>query len=386
MNDLPLSINNKSVSVDYAYPWAGSRFQMNAGAKYGVTTNEGNIQYDWWNGAGYIKDTTESQFFSYKENVGALYGTFTHKVNKFVNYRLGMRVEQTETKNRVNDQLFTRRYTNYLPNVFVFYSKNPSHQFSYSFIEQLQRPAFFDVNPFKIYSTDKVYLTGDPFLLPSRRFRNELAYTLNGKHVFQLVYSRILKRISSQTIVDSLGAWHMQKGNFSNFSSLLVVASYNPQLFSWLNTSLNGYAGYLQSSGDLKGYTYTANSAYFSATLNTSVIIKKWLISAIGFDVSETAPFNGENDHYKNTVIMNAFVSKKISDTWRFSFSVNDIFHSGYDRYQSVYQNTLVTSKTYREMISGVRLSAAYNFQHKKKNNSINSNSAGSEEKRRIGK
>jgi hypothetical protein len=178
----------------------------------------------------------------------------------------------------------------------------------------------------------------------------------------------------------------MQKGNFSNSSSLLLIASYNPQLFSWLNTSLNGYAGYLQFKGNLKGYAYASNSAYLSATLNTSVIIKKWWVSAIGFDVSETAPFNSDNDHVKNMVVMNAFVSKKIGDTWRFSFSVNDIFHSGYERYRSVYQNTLITSKTYREMISGVRLTAAYNFQHKKKNNSINSNSAGSDEKKRIGK
>lgn len=385
-NGLPLSINSKSASIDYTYPWLGAKYQINAGARYGTTQNGGTIQYEWWNGSGYVDDLNESQYFSYAENVGALYGTFTHKANKFINYRLGMRIEQTETKNKVNDQLFTRRYTNYLPNVFVFYSKNPAHQFSYSFVEQLQRPAFFDVNPFKIYNTDKVYLAGDPYLVPSKRFRNELAYTLKGKHVFQLVYSRILKRITSQTIVDSLGAWHMQKGNFSNSSSLLLVASYNPQLFPWLNTSLNGYAGYLQFTGNLKGYAYTSNSAYLSATLNASAIIKKWWVSAIGFDISETPPFNSDNDKVKNTVIMNAFVSKKVGDSWRFSFYVNDIFHSGYERYRSVYENTLITSKSYREMISGVRLTAAYNFQHKKKNNSINTNSAGSDEKRRIGK
>lgn len=385
-NGLPLNINNRSASIDYMYPWAGSKFQLNAGARYGTTINDGTIQYDWWHGSGYVSDLNESQYFSYTENVGALYGTFTHQVNKFINYRVGMRVEQTETKNKVNDQTFTRRYTNYLPNVFFYFSKNQSHQFSYSFVEQLQRPAFFDVNPFKIYNTDKVYITGDPFLVPSKRFRNELAYTLHGKHIFQLVYGRTFKRISSQTIVDSLGAYHMQKGNFSDFSSLLLVASYNPQLFSWLNTSLNGYAGFLQSKGNLKGYGYASNSAYFSATLNTSVVIKKWWLSAIGFDVSETAPFKSENDQIKNTVIMNAFISKKIGDTWRFSFSVNDIFHSGYERYRSVYQTTLITSKTYREMIEGVRLTAAYNFQHKTKNTSINSSSAGSDEKRRIGK
>jgi hypothetical protein len=83
---------------------------------------------------------------------------------------------------------------------------------------------------------------------------------------------------------------------------------------------------------------------------------------------------------------MNAFVSKKVGDMWRFSFYVNDIFHSGYDRYSSAYENSLITIKTYREMISGVRLTATYNFLHKKKNNSINRNSSNSDEKRRIGR
>lgn len=385
-NALPLTISNRSVTLDYTYPWAGSKYQLNTGARYGATKNDGNIQYDWWDGLSYVNDSKASQHFLYRETVGAWYGTFTHKINNFLNYRVGIRVEQTETENKVNDELFTRRYVNYLPNVFVYFSKKPSHQFSYSFIEQLQRPSFFDVNPFKIYSTDKVYMIGDPFLVPSKRFRNELAYTLNSKHIFQFIYSRILNRISLQTVVDSLGAYHLQKGNFSDYSSLLLVASYNPQLAPWLNTSLNGYAGFLFFQGNVAGYAFKRNSAYLSATLNTSIVLKKWWISAIGFDVSETPPFYSDNDYIRNTVIANAFVSKKIKDAWRFSFSVNDIFHSGYDRYRTVYKNTLITSSTYREMISGVRFTVAYNFQHKQKNNSINNNSSNSDEKKRIGR
>lgn len=385
-NALPLSIVNRSVNVDYYAPWAASKYQLNIGARFGTTKNDGDIQYGWWNGSGYVNDINESQLFLYRENVTAVYGTFTHKVNKFFNYRLGMRVEHTNTKNQVNDLSYPRNYTNYLPNVFVYYSKNPSHQFSYSFIEQLQRPSFFDVNPFKIYSTDRLYMKGDPFLAPSKRYRNELAYTLKGKHIFQLIYNHTAKRISTQTVVDSLGAYHLQKGNFSDYNSLLLVASYNPQFFPWLNTSLNGTAGYLSAVGNVNGYAFDRNSGYFTASLNASVVLKKWLLSTIGFDLSETAPFNSDNDHIRNTFIMNAFASKKVGDTWRFSFYVNDIFHSGYDRYYSVYENSLISIKTYREMISGVRLTATYNFLHKKKNNSINRNSSNSEEKRRIGR
>lgn len=385
-NALPLNIVNRSVNVDYYLPWAASKYQVNMGARLGATKNDGNIQYGWWNGSVYVSDLQESQLFLYRENVAAVYGTFTHKVNKFFNYRLGMRVEHTDTKNQVNDQSIPRNYTNYLPNVFVYYSKDPSHQFSYSFVEQLQRPSFFDVNPFKIYSTDRLYMKGDPFLTPSKRYRNELAYTLKGKHIFQLIYSHTTNRISTQTVVDTLGAYHLQKGNFSNYNSLLFVASYNPQFFPWLNTSLNGYAGYLSAAGNVNGYAFDRNSGYFSATFNTSVVLKKWLLSTIGFDISETAPFNSDNDHIRNTIIMNAFASKKLGDRWRFSFYVNDVFHSGYDRYSTIYENTLITSKTYREMISGVRVTAVYNFLHKKKNDTINRNSANSEEKRRIGK
>jgi hypothetical protein len=385
-NALPLNIVNRSVTVDHYIPWAGSKYQLNMGARFGTTKNDGNIQYGRWNGSAYVSDLNESQLFLYRENVAAVYGTFTHKVNKAFNYRLGMRIEHTGTKNHVNDHAFLRSYTNYLPNIFVFYAKGSTHQFSYSFVEQLQRPSFFDVNPFKIYSTDRLYMKGDPFLAPSKRYRNELAYTLKGKHIFQLIYSRTTNRISTQTVVDSLGAYHLQKGNFSDYSSLLFVASYNPQFYTWLNTSLNGYAGYLSYAGNVNGYAFDGNSGYFSATLNASVVLKKWLLSTIGFDLSETAPFNSDNDHIRNTFIMNAFVSKKLDDRWRFSFFVNDIFHSGYDRYHTLYENSLLTSQTYREMISGVRVSAVYNFLHKKKNDSINRNSSNSEEKRRIGR
>lgn len=385
-NGLPLYIVNRSVNIDYYNPWGGGKYQLNTGARFGTTKNDGTIQYGWWNGSGFVDDLKESQAFLYRENISAAYGTFTHKVNKFFNYRLGMRVEHTGTKNQVNDQWYSRSYTNYLPNVFVYYSKNSAHQFSYSFVEQLQRPSFFDVNPFKIYSTDRLYMVGNPFMAPSKRYRNELAYTLKGKHIFQLIYSHTENRISMQTVVDSLVAFHLQKGNFSDYNSLLFVASYNPQFFPWLNTSLNGYAGYLSFTGNVKGYAFDGNSAYFSASLNASVVLQKWLLSSIGFDMAETAPFKSDNDHIRNTFVMNAFVSKKLGDTWRFSFYVNDIFHSGYDRYRTIYGNTLITSKTYREMISGVRFNAVYNFLHKKKNNSIDKSSSNSEEKRRMGR
>ncbi|MDF2192590.1 outer membrane beta-barrel protein [Paraflavitalea sp. CAU 1676] len=385
-NGLPLSIWNYTANADYTYPWNRGKFQLDMGTKYSQTQSSGDIAFDHWNGSGFIHDIHESQSFLYKEQIYAVYSSLTHKIGPTLNYKLGLRLEQTRTLNESDDTRTKNRYTNLFPNAFLFYSLHPSHQLSYAFIGQLQRPSFFDVNPFKLYSTDRIYLTGDPFLRPSRRYRHELTYTLQNKHIFQLIYSQTYNRISAQTIVDNDGKLHTQKGNYSDFNAVTVVSSLNPQFFPWLSTSFNLYAGLIHYKGSVVNFPINQRTAFATASINSSATIKSLWNLIVGADISENAPFYSDNTYVKNQFVVNGFVSKRLGQTWRFTGSVNDIFHTAFDRYRTVYEQTQISERNYYEMNSGVRLTIAYNFQHKERNSGINKSAGNNEEKRRIGK
>lgn len=226
----------------------------------------------------------ESQAFLYREHIYAVYGSLTNKVTGKLNYKVGLRVEQTKTLNSSDATQTENRYTNLFPNVFLFYSLQAEHKLSYAFTSQLQRPSFFDLNPFKIYSTDRLYLTGDPFLQPSRRYRNELTYTLQNRHIFQLVYSETRNRISTQTIVDPEGKLHVQKGNYSNSRVFSFVSSLNPAFFPWLTTSFDLYAGLVRYQGSVAGFPINQQTAFVTANMNASAMIKPlWSIVRVGY-------------------------------------------------------------------------------------------------------
>ncbi|WP_276484096.1 outer membrane beta-barrel protein [Paraflavitalea pollutisoli] len=385
-NMLPLSIWNYTANVDYIYPWQRGRFQLDMGLKYGSTRNSGDISFDNWNGSGYEPDIQESQAFLYREHIYAAYGSFVHKVSGRLHYKLGLRLEQTRTLNRNDAASTENRYTNLFPNAFVFYSLHADHQLSYAFTSQLQRPSFFDVNPFKIYSTDRLYLTGDPFLQPSRRYRNEITYTLQNRHIFQLIYSDTRNRISTQTIVDPEGKLHVQKGNFSNSRVVSFVSSLNPEFFPCLTTSFDLYAGLVQYKGSVAGFPINQQTAYVTASMNTAATIKPLWSLVAGVDVFEVAPFYSDNTYVKNQVIVNGFLSKRLGQSWRFTFAVNDVFHTAFDRTSTLFEQTELRERYYHETSRGVRFSIAYNFQHKVKNSNINEKASNSEEKRRVGK
>lgn len=50
-------------------------------------------------------------------------------------------------------------------------------------------------NPFRTYTTDQAYFTGNPLLLPVKYYRQELSHSLNGK-----LGSLTLQLAASQTI------------------------------------------------------------------------------------------------------------------------------------------------------------------------------------------
>lgn len=103
-------------------------------------------------------------------------------------------------------------------------------------------------------------------------------------------------------------------------------------------------------------------------------------------DIAEVAPFCSDNTYVKNQVVVNGFLSKRLGKSWRCTFAVNDIFHSAFDRTVTLFEQTQLRERYYHEASSGVRLSIAYNFQHKERNNTANDKAGNSEEKKRVGK
>lgn len=327
---LPQKINSFTIKGDYFHP-INDISSFSTGAFYSHSHSDNDYLFANWNGNDYVEDITKSNHFIYNENISALYITYSRNWSDKLSTTLGVRVEHTYTKGSQESSSIpssTNDYTNIFPSLFIGYVPNNSLRFSYSLTSRIERPEFWELNPFRYYENENLYIENNPFLQSPRVLQQELAIILNNQYTFICQYKNTKNAYAQFFLPDTtqIDVTKISRLNYGNIQQYILGAIANFNLFKgFLQTNTSLIGGYIQSDMDIPEVINETTSSFFcnfriNNILNFSETKKIW--GFVNFEY--TTPAIGAN--FKTGSVSNLQVGiKKGWNNWMFSLWGDDI-------------------------------------------------------------
>lgn len=361
----PQNISNQSLKVDFEWP-ANKNTSFDFGAKTSFSKINNNLLFedrvaeDVW-----VKDPKTSNLFKYNENINALYAILNRTVNTKWSYQLGLRVENTIAKGWLESvKAVDRNYTNFFPTAFLKYTTAKEKTFVLALSSRITRPGFWDVNPFRTYTTDQTYFEGNPFLLPSKYYRQELSHTFSNKtgtYSIQFAASQLLDEFYALPYNPSENVIANKKVNYGNKYAFSNTITYYSQLFPWWKLTATTLTGYVVSKGSYAGDVTIDNRSFlFSISTNQTFTISKKRGLSCTVIANNTLPVTIVNTEIGNRLETEVRLRKSIG-SWNITLSGQDFFKSNQDRYKVKLNELIIRDRNYYDTRS-VALSVSFSF------------------------
>ncbi len=173
--------------TDYVNPLTSS-IKLEAGARAAIrdyTSDNSSFQYNYTSGE-YVRAPNFADRYNFNDQVYAAYGTFSQSFPKW-GYQAGLRAESSRYNGTLPDidSSFTNQYPlSLFPSLFLTYKLNEEDQVQVNYSRRINRPNFFQLNPFPDFSDSLLLSRGNPGLLPEFTNSFEMSYQniLNKAH------------------------------------------------------------------------------------------------------------------------------------------------------------------------------------------------------------
>lgn len=313
------------LTIDYTSPFA-SFGAIETGVKFD------HIKYDITQNLDFVSDELFLPDNEFTITLKKYAGYLIHKKEwKQFEYGLGVRLEHFEsdglqiTTGERNRQEVTRLF----PNVQMVYRPSSAHQFAYNYSRRINRPGFFDLNPFVSFADPLILETGNPDLEPEFAHNHEVTYQLNQEK-FGLDLTGF-QRTTTNVIQEVVTAFDDERllYTLANFGKQLnrgveVSANYEPLKvlelignFSWYHTRFEADEGDVEVRFNNQG-TWQAN---FRQRLNLK---GDWSLELIEYYQAPRIGIQAEDleNTYINLALRKSFNNKRAVLTLNFQ----DIF------------------------------------------------------------
>jgi hypothetical protein len=189
-NDQTGSISVRSIKSDFAQELK-NKINFEAGFKSSWVESQNDVKfYNQAEGEEKRLDLGRTNNFIYDENINAAYVNF-RKSNQKSNWQLGLRVENTNIDGLqvVNNETFSRNYTQLFPNVLYSFQTPKKNKISLSYNRRIDRPVYRYLNPFKIFVDPYTTNAGNPAVNPVSTNALEVNHNYKGKLITAFTYS-----------------------------------------------------------------------------------------------------------------------------------------------------------------------------------------------------
>ncbi|MBG6129834.1 outer membrane receptor protein involved in Fe transport [Aquimarina sp. EL_43] len=304
----------------------------------------------------------------YDERIYGAYMQYGNNRKKF-NYLLGARLEHSDIGISDREALFsnTKKYTDIFPTTHLTYNFTERTNLQLSYSRRINRPRFWQLNPFGGLSDPRDLFAGNPDLNPAYANILELALlkrwtkiTLNPSIYYQY-HTDFFQFITSPT---AEGGFITTPVNLSREKRLgfELATTYNP--FKWwrLSGEFNYYT--FTQEGTHENINYDTEDTKWSTRVNSRMKFSK------GFSIQTNFTYQGKSNSgqrlIKSQYWANFGISKDLfKDKVSLTLNANNIFDSRIDKSTVTGQNYNLVSSTIR---SGRRVTATltYRFNRKK--------------------
>ena len=352
--NVPQIINNFSANADYTLKTKKENTWL-FGGSYTFTKTDNDTKQENFLNDNFVKDEILSNHFLYKENIAGLYLTFEKQVSEKLSGKIGTRLEITKTNGDILDKnnSFKNNYNNILPYLSLNYAIHQDHNVSYSFSSRVRRPAFWELNPSRVYLTQTNYIQNNPFMMSSKFYKQELNYLYKSAYFFnaefeyiddatsQLPLQGTVKNLETGETTEFLRYIRMNYGNKKslNLSIGMNKSFYNGiwsanYMFIYMYQAYRGIVDsdptYIQKPGfEEKLSTYVvdrqASNIYFKLDNTIRLSSKKdwflgvnyWYLSPLEIELGKL----GKQHSFDVNI-------KKIWNNWTLMFEAYDLFNT----------------------------------------------------------
>jgi len=319
-----------------------------------------------------VKDTILSNEYYIDDMINAAYINYMGKMWWNIKYQVGFRFEQSYYKATIKDrdQSFSYSYpsgtSNILNSIFpgIYFTKEvaKNQDIQLNFSRKLNRPNFFQLNPFIMGADKQNYRIGNPNLKPEFTNMGELNYNpWNEKfNLLSSFYFKITENPITSVVYPSEGDSTVLVNTFINGKSSVTYGwdnSLKLTLIKSLDILLSGnifYVAISSTDGLTKnnGFNWTAKAAItyrlpkdFTIQFNGNyespkIILQGTQVPQYGIDVS---------------------INKSIKRKWNFTLMLNDAFNTR--RWGANYDTQYYFQETSRRRETRyLKFTVTYNF------------------------
>lgn len=271
----------------------------------------------------------------YDENLYSAYMQYGNKINKF-SYLLGLRAELSQIG--ISDRAGTfnndKNYLNLFPTVHLTYQLPESAEFQLSYSRRINRPQFWQLNPFSGLSDTRNLTVGNPDLDPTytNSFEFSLIKRLGKLNINPSVYYKHTTNYFQYVIEQTPDGYFVSTPvnlDFENRYGLELSSSYNP--FGWWRLSWDfNYYRYKQQ-GAYEGKNYSAEDQTWFTRIGSKMKFPKNL------SVESSLNYTGKKQDIqtvnKAQYRVDIAVSKDfLKDKMSFTLGVINVFDSMVDK------------------------------------------------------
>lgn len=347
----------------------GERYFLEAGAKYAhTTTRYDNQQWMMSSSTPPVAGDPDKTQLRYTEQIGALYATFSAKLSNQWTIKGGLRGEYTDVLGAWGDTTTTQRYFNVFPTVFVGYTPNEKHRFSFSYTSRINRPGYWQLNPIAdTHGSEESYLYGNPAIKSSLSHNLQLDYGWGYHFNVSAGYS-YANNVPTAVLFKLEGlSKHYRWENFATSQNAYLSLSLSelPIVKNWLTTTafVSGMMTVYDEtiSNPLQQITPLSIYGYAYGSVNL-LLPKRFRIELSGWG-SSPAVWAYSRQSWVGSMDLSVKKNFLKDDRLSVTLTVADVFNSGKTtQVQEISGNNSIYTQEFRWSSTAARVSLSYRF------------------------
>lgn len=274
--------------------------------------------------------------FIYDENIYAAYAIVGNKFGRF-SVQLGVRAELTDVNTRLIEtgEENPRDYLNLFPSGHFGYEFAGQNSFQVSYSRRINRPNFWNLNPFFSFSDARNIRTGNPNLDPEYTHSFELGHLKywDKMSLSSSVYYRYTEGITERIrTLQEDGTTLTRPENLATEDAYGLDVTFSASPADWwdLDGNVNFYRSII--NGNNIDTSFTADALTWNGRITSKMNLWKFLDAQLRFNYR--APRNTTQGRDKSFYFVDLAFSKDIlNNKGTLTLSVSDLFNSRRWRY-----------------------------------------------------
>lgn len=318
-----------------------------------------NSDYIVWDNGIQIDSLTN--LLHYDERIFGVYSQYSNGYKKF-QYQLGLRAEHfnTGSSDLKNEFRTDKNYTRLFPTIHLTYEIKNNFNLQLSYSKRIDRPSFYQLNPFGGIADRRNIRVGNPDLNPMYTDSYELG-TLYKWEKFTLnpsVYYQYTNNLFDITVTRNANDYLVEKSinlGTENRYGIEINGTYNPYKWWFLSSDFNFF------KFNQRGLFTVSDQSWFSR-LNSRIKLNTWSVqnnlNIIG--AKKTGQISSQNQLWADMAIGKEFWKEKATLTLK----VDNIFDSRISRDYITGANYTIDGA---RRFSGTRASLTFTYKFNRK-------------------